>query len=316
MPPEASQESKPEVAPQGRNRVGILEIIDVIAKLVAASALVLGAIIANSYQSRMTGTTILSQREQSETQLRASMFSSLIEPVVGLQKGGVISPDRERLLVELLALNFHEHFELKPLILHADARLAADRPEGMSREQAQSARASLRSIARRVTSQQIASLIREGGPAQAQNQGCNSYLLTLQTETSENEPRGACQLRGSFEDVMRVESPDKRYTLNVVASNPNWENETFNVGVNLMTNTPAEGQQYQDIAYNFALTWFDLPLTDNTLLPDGNRFALTLAAVRKAKDATFRLIWFPKDYITPRERPLDYRQYLQLVGKQ
>jgi hypothetical protein len=243
------------------------------------------------------------------------MFSSLIEPVVGLQKGGVISPDREELLVELLALNFHEHFELKPLILHADARLAADRPEGMSREQAQSARDSLRSIARRVTSQQIASLIREGGPAQAQNQGCNIYLLTLQAEPSENEPTGACQLRGSFEDVMRVESPDKRYTLNVVASNPNWENETFNVGVNLMTNTPAEGQQYQDIAYNFVLTWFDLPLTDNTLLPDGNRFALTLAAVRKAKDATFRLIWFPKDYITPRERPLDYRQYLQLVGK-
>jgi hypothetical protein len=88
------------------------------------------------------------------------------------------------------------------------------------------------------------------------------------------------------------------------------------MSVNLMTNTPAEEQKYQDLAYTFVLTWYDLPLTDNTLLPDGNRFAFTLAAVMKGKEATLRLIWFPKDYITPRERPLDYRQYLQLVGKQ
>lgn len=308
--------SKGAATQGGRHQVGILEIIDVIAKMLAASALVVGAFIANSYQSKLTGTTILSQREQSETQLRASMFSSLIEPVVGPRKGDSIPADREQLLVELLALNFHEHFELKPLMIHADARLAAKQVEGMTIQQAQAARESLRSIARRVTTQQIASLIRESSSTEVQSQGCNVYLLSIRTEAVENPTGGACQLYKTFEEVVRVESPDKKYNLNVVASNPDWENDTFNMSVNLMTNTPAEEQKYQDLAYTFVLTWYDLPLTDNTLLPDGNRFAFTLAAVMKGKEATLRLIWFPKDYITPRERPLDYRQYLQLVGKQ
>ena len=308
--------SKVSATPEARRRVGILEIIDVIAKVLAASALVLGAFIANSYQSKLTGTTILSQREQSETQLRASMFSSLIDPVVGPRKGDSVPAEREALLVELLALNFHEHFELKPLLMHADERLGAKQVDDMTTQQAQAARESLRSIVRRVTTQQIASLIRENSSTQTQNQGCSIYLLNIQAVASENQTGGACQLSKTFEEVIGVKSPDGKYTLNVVASNPDWENETFNVSVNLTTNNPAEEQRYQDLAYNFVLTWYDLPLTDNTLLPDGNRFAFSLAAVMKGKESTLRLIWFPKDYITPRERPLDYRQYLQLVGKQ
>lgn len=315
MAEELKPESKPEATVETRRRVSVLEIIDVIAKLTAASALVLGAIIANSYQSKLTGTTILSQREQSETQLRASMFSSLIGPVIGPQKGDSMPADREELLVELLLLNFHEHFELKPLMLHADSRLAAKNVKGMTRQQAQDAREELRSITRRVVAQQIADLIRESDPSQAQSQGCSIYLVSLKVEPAENPGGGACQLFKSFEEVVRVESPDKKYTLSMVASNPDWVNETFTISVNLTTNTKDEEQKYQDLAYNFVLSWFDLPLTDNTLLPDGNRFAFTLAAVMKGREATLRIIWFPKDYVTPRERPLDSRQYLQLIGK-
>jgi hypothetical protein len=298
-----------------RPRFRPLEFVDAFAKLLAASALILGAYIANSYQSKLVGTTILSQREQSETQLRASMFSSLIEPIIGPAKGDSLPADRERLLVELLVLNFHEHFELKPLLLHADERLGAKNVEGMTPQQAQDARQMLHSIVRRVTAQQIASLIHDKDAAQAQSESCSVYLVSLATEPSANPSGGACQISDTFENVVRVESPDKKYTLNMVASNPNWDDETFNLSVNLTTNSSSEAQRYQDLAYNFTLTWFDLPLTDNTLLPDGNRFSFSIAAVMKGKGATLRLIWFPKDYVTPRERPLDSRQYLELVGK-
>jgi hypothetical protein len=314
MAEDSKLESKPAPV-EARRRVSALDIFDVVAKLAAAGALIFGAIIANSYQSKLTGTTILSQREQSETQLRASMFGSLIGPIIGTQTGNSIPADREKLLVELLLLNFHEHFELKPLMMHADARLAEKTVAGMTPEQAQGAREQLRSITRRVVAQQIADLIRENDPAQAQSQGCSLYLVSLKVEQGENPDGGACQVSSMFEEPVRVESPDKKYTLNMVASNPDWVNETFNMSVNLTTNTKDGEQKYQDLAYNFVLTWFDLPLTDNTLLPDGNRFAFTLAAVMKGKEATLRIIWFPKDYVTPRERPLDSRQYLQLVGK-
>ena len=315
MAEEQKPETKPAAPVTAKRRVSVLEIIDVLAKLTAASALVIGAIIANSYQAKLTGTTILSQREQSETQLRASMFSSLIGPIIGSQTGDAIPVDREKLLVELLLLNFHEHFELKPLMLHADGRLAAKTVPGMTPAQTQDAREQLRSITRRVVAQQIADLIRDSETDQTQTQACTLYLVSLKLEPAENPGGGACQVYSGFEEVVSVQSPDKKYTLNMVASNPDWVNETFNMSVNLTTNTKDGEQKYQDLAYNFVLTWFDLPLTDNTLLPDGNRFAFTLAAVMQGKEATLRIIWFPKDYVTPRERPLDSRQYLQLVGK-
>lgn len=314
MPEDLKMEPKSEPS-AGRRSPTVLEVIDVLAKLTAASALILGAYIANSYQSRMTGTTILSQREQSETQLRASMFTSLIAPIMGPLKGESIPIDREELLVELLVLNFHEHFELKPLLKHVDDRLAAKKVEGMTPEEAQNSREALRSVVRRVAAQQLASMIRESALDQSQTRGCSVYLIDLQAEPSSKPAQGSCQLSSGFEDVVRVESPDKKYTLNMVASNPDWENETFNISVNLSTNTPAEQLRYQDLSYNFVLTWYDLPLTDNTLLPDGNRFSFTIAAVMKGKGATLRIVWFPKDYVTPSERPLDSRQYLDLVGK-
>src|SRR5436853_7768041 len=125
MAEEQKPESKPAAPVEAKRRASVLDIFDVLAKLTAAGALIFGAYISNTYQSKLTGTTILSQREQSETQLRASMFTSLIAPIMGPQKGDTIPADREQLLVELLVLNFHEHFELKPLLMHADDRLGA-----------------------------------------------------------------------------------------------------------------------------------------------------------------------------------------------
>ena len=53
------------------------------------------------------------------------MFSSLIGPIAGPQTNGkALSPDREQLIAQLLALNFNENFELKPLLEDAGERLA------------------------------------------------------------------------------------------------------------------------------------------------------------------------------------------------
>lgn len=59
---------------------------------------------------------------------------------------------------------------------------------------------------------------------------------------------------------------------------------------------------------------------DNTLLADGNRFAIVLSTVNAEpemilKQATLQVIWFPRNFFTPRERPLDYDKFLELVGK-
>src|SRR5437868_14294624 len=117
-----------EPAPMpARQRSRILDWVEALAKLVGASAVVLVALFANSLQSRLTGVSIQSQREQAESQLRASMFNSLISPIAGPQTGDKPMPaDREVILTELLALKFNENFETKPLMEDAIKRRPAE----------------------------------------------------------------------------------------------------------------------------------------------------------------------------------------------
>src|SRR2546423_1235834 len=114
-------------SPSAKPKNRVLEWLDVFAKLLGASAVLLVALFANSLQGRLTGASIQSQREQAESQLRASMFNSLISPISGPQTGDKPMPaDREVVLTELLALNFNENFEMKPLLDDANRRLAEE----------------------------------------------------------------------------------------------------------------------------------------------------------------------------------------------
>src|SRR5947199_10712060 len=93
-------------AKRANAKARIVEWLEVLAKLLGASAVLVVALFANSLQSRLTGVSIQSQREQAESQLRASMFNSLISPIAGPQGGEKPMPaEREMILTELLTLN-------------------------------------------------------------------------------------------------------------------------------------------------------------------------------------------------------------------
>lgn len=298
-------------------------LLDIIAKLSIPLGVIIAALIANSFQSRISGTSLLSEREQAESELRATMFSNLIGPIAGPHKETGISLDREILLIELLGLNFHEHFELKPLFLNVDSKLSAETSNGMTKEEADLERESLRSIARRITDRQIAGVIRSNEKNQ---NDCNVFALTVQEKAnqggkgdnkdSEEQTESPCHMQSRFWQAAGFSSPDGVWTLNLTIKEPDWQNQTMKVSLSASPSETANEQIYEDINYDFTLTWFDFPMTDNTLLPDGNRFALVLGAVSETeRSAVLRLIWFPKDYFTPRERPLNHRDFLDLLGK-
>jgi len=141
--------------PAVRMRSRVLDWVEALAKLIGASAVVLVALYANSLQSRLTGVSIQSQREQAESQLRASMFNSLISPIAGPQRGDQPIPvDRELILTELLALNFNENFEMKPLMEDSVKRLGAEKKD----KQGEDPREPLWSIARRIAERQKAAI--------------------------------------------------------------------------------------------------------------------------------------------------------------
>jgi len=334
--PKERSDSRKEM--QSRRPLKISTIIDAIAKLAAASAIVSGAFIANTYQSKMTSINLINQREQAESQLRANMFSNLIGPIVGPYKDDVeIKPDREQLLVELLALNFHEHFEFKPLLLHVNERISEE------------SRDSLISVARRVINRQIVMLIKEGAPL-LYNLIIHKYLPESQSEKNESSliPKSKKDeidvssesqskvhnyishwTRQKISEKIQLESPDGKWALDITITDIDWEKQTVSVIIIVQKNpldkekkhaspeteTSPETDTSEDIDMKFTLTFYDFPLTDNTSLADGNRFSLVINSMNKQKKTvTLKLIWFPKDYFTPRERPINYREYLEKLG--
>lgn len=299
--------------------------LDILFKLVPAIAsgiAVIGAaLIANSYQSKMSATTLISQREQAESQLRASMFKDLVDAIMKTTSGGqgAARTDiiREQLLVELLTLNFDGQFEFKPLLLHLDNALAGAAPKGGKQER----RESLRSIARRVISRQIARLSNAGAKG---DMARIESLIVVNTPRSEEQEKEFEETKSHYDEAsaeypdssiyygrlqqeLKVPSPDKKHVLGVTIKDCDWENQTCDVLITVNRSAGATDQEQEGNTLPFSLTWFDFPLTDNTLLADGNRFALVFDSVDPVGRAVaLKLIWFPKVYFTPRERPINF----------
>jgi hypothetical protein len=150
--------------------------------------------------------------------------------------GTAISVDRERLLVELLALNFHEHLELSPLMRHVEERLMReDIPPGMDRKEAQE---SLQSTARRVLQWQLALLTKKASDSPLEKQAC-LYRLDIEEEklpqeiANQTSPPSPCsELTRAFGELIEIESPNGAYTLHFTVSRPkSWENPRFLVSM-------------------------------------------------------------------------------------
>jgi hypothetical protein len=263
--------------------------------------------------NRIAALDLLSKREESETSLRAQMFASLLDPLVGVKGGGPLGVDREALMVSLLALNFHEDFELGPLLRHVDERLAHPKREKIADSTAQDLRGELRSIARRITERQVAGIL---GTTLAKP-GDSASVVQLQLEQ-----RGSdyCLSQVGKPDTVQIllPSPDRTHWLFLTACNPDWVNQTIRVGYNVQSNAKevadAGDGDANSVSGAFVLTWYDFPLTDNLRLPDGNRFAVTMRAVHDDSTMTLKVVWFPKTYFTPRERPMDYSAMAKEIG--
>lgn len=284
---------------------GASKWLDITFKLASTLMLLASPFIINAYQSKMSATTMLSQREQAESALRASMFSNLIGPLIGSGGGKGVDLEREQLLIELLVLNFDEHFESKPLLMHIDNRIVREIRDDREKEDA---RHSLRSIAHRVISRQIASLLNEGiGSDKTVIKSLFVMKPSLYDENKEDYEKSSKENNvhyARFGKEIPLEFPDRNYLLTVKIDECDWINESCNVSY---TVKESQGKGAEEINRSFQLTAFDFPLTDNTLLADGNRFALVLDGISNDV-VSLKVLWFPKAYFTPRERPINYSE--------
>ncbi len=312
----------------------VREILDWLVKLLPVIATILLAVLADHYKATLTASTLLSEREKADSQLRTEMFSRLVDPISGAKSGADVSREREQLLAELLSLNFHEHIGLKPLLSHVDGRLARESVDidEAAAGAARLARQSFRAVAGSVIARQTAMLTRSNGDgrneggAQIQKLDIGLPNLNPQLATTLQQKNDYVKL---FNEPIELENPARTHRLFLTVREPDWDNETFRMEVGIYAKK--SGANVELAKHDFQLSWFDFPLTDNTLLADGTRFAIVLDQVYDTEgriansnldqiksDATKRvrmsIVWFPKDYIAARERPTNYREFRKSLG--
>jgi hypothetical protein len=295
--------------------------LDVLMKLTVPLGAIVAAWLANHFEQNRANLQLINQREQAESSLRATMFGQLIAPIAGPRDAGTdIDPVRYAVLAQLLTLNFHEHFELRPLLQDADDRLSkytgTVEPAAILQ-----ARSNLRQAAHRVIQRQIAQLGEdetvECTPA-AHVETTFQFVSDSDLEESfSGETDSASVLVPSKElKSFSVSSPDCRDTLSIVFDKPDFTSER----VPILISPAAPTAAITDYRFDFGLTSFAFPFTDNAVLPSGNRFAFFIKDVSKLDDTgsikimRVGLRWFPPDYYPPTERPTDYKKFREALG--
>jgi hypothetical protein len=231
---------------------------------------------------------LMSRREESESSLRKDMFVSIIQPFLQPKAGDL---DTRVLNLELLAVNFHDSLDLKPLFLDLQRRLAATkdahRDEYLDR---------VNRVAREITEKQLFALEGHG----------QSFRRTLDLAEFDGTGRFGVALDGESINVegrrcdvgLRVLDVDRRQQ---------------QLRLRLEVKSPEGSNDNLDTRAVFDVGYYDFPMIDNTRLANGLRCAVTLSNfTHEAADLT--TICFPGEFASLKDRPY-YDEVIQRLQK-
>jgi hypothetical protein len=288
-------------------------------------------------QQGLSTSQLLNQREQSDTTIRAELFKALSDKVFR-DASGRLGPEQRAVFAELLALNFHQHIELKPLMLDIDQQLHA---EGKREDIG-----TLRSVARRIRDRQVQLLTRATAPDGPPIPGDRPIPATLGSvdyiavQNAGNPPvgnrptlRSACEISPlDGMNVMRSDPvffalPSGQGLLSVAVNALDFERETFRVALRHVsaaelepqlppTASPnAEGVSLESRAMEFTTTWYDFPMTDSTLMKSGLRYAFFVDRVcPKEQVVRLGVLWFPENFVPAFERPISSKEIMERLN--
>ena len=233
---------------------------------------------------------LMSKREESESALRKDMFVNIITSF--LDKGGTdLSGDV--LNLELLAYNFHESLNLKPLFLDLKRRIAAGEaraatPESKVEYAGYADR--LERVAREIARRQM--IVLEGAG--------RKYDSTVDLS---QDPDGISL------DPVTLSLDGKDTTLGLDILGVDRENRELTVSMNVETPDPELGRQTKSMTFN--VSYFDFPMIDNIRLTYGQRAAVVLNNFSD-QSADITVVLFPGTYASLKERPY-YNEVIENV---
>jgi len=218
-------------------------------------------------------TELMSSRELAESGLRKDMFLSIIQTFFRSDTAGL---EAKMLNLEMLAYNFHESLNLKPLFAHMDRQLLGSR-EGEKTDLANR----LNQVAREITNRQMVLLEQVG----------KKFSRTVDIEKFRKTP-GGLEVEP---EKLKLENVEREFMLSVLEFSPERRELTVELGVR----TARESANVQ--RRTFHVSYYDFPMIDNTRLSSDQRAAVVLNQMNEA-GADITLVFFPGSYASLREK--------------
>jgi hypothetical protein len=235
-------------------------------------------------------TELMSRREESESALRKDMCVSIINSFVNPQDAGLSS---SVLNLEMLAYNFHETLNLKPLFTEMRRRVMREKAEASTqaaREEADAYLTRLESMAREIVRRQM--IVLEGVGKR--------FDRTIDM----TEDPGGTSLEPA---TLTLDGIETTFAIDVLGVDR--ENREIRISLNIETPDPEQGRQVK--VATFGITYFDFPMIDNTRLVGGQRCSVVLNNISD-QSADVTLVLFPGTYASLKEKPY-YNEVIESV---
>jgi hypothetical protein len=252
----------------------------------AAVVAVLG-IVGSSYLSQKQAldtnvrlyTELMSKREESESALRKDMFASIIDTFL---KPQVQSLDTRVLNLELLAYNFHESLNLKPLFVNIEQQVKDTKDP-----KKQDFRNRLSRVAREITRKQMVVL-------EAAGQKVDTKFPLADVPTA---PGGApLELE---EAVLTLDDVEREFRIFVMELDP--ASEALRLRMEIVTREQS-ASAFVINSVTFWVGFYDFPMIDHTRLSHDQRVAVTLNSLDEGY-ANMTVVYFPGSFASLKEKP-------------
>ncbi len=217
---------------------------------------------------------LMSQREQAESNLRKDMLVSVIQSYLAPEAGSLSA----RLLhLELLAYNFHDSLDLKPLFVDLTRQIE----QTQDKDRAYYARR-LRQVGREIADRQRFALELRG----------DSFRRTVDLAELTAAGAGGVALDPATLDV---DGSSSEVSLRILRADPEAELLLLRLEVSSVA-VPEVTRAEFEVGY------FDFPMIDSTRLANGQRCAVMLGAFGE-ETADVITVCFPGEYASLKDRP-------------
>jgi hypothetical protein len=219
-------------------------------------------------------TELMSSRELAESGLRKDMFLSIIQTFLRSDNAGL---EAKMLNLEMLAYNFHESLNLKPLFAHMDREITGTKAEKGDYG------TRLNQVAREITNRQMVLLAQVG----------KKFSRTVDLEKFKKTP-GGLELEPEKLTLDNT-GTEREFMLSVLEFNPERHDLTVELGVRTMKDSASIQRR------TFHVGYYDFPMIDNTRLSGDQRAAVVLDQMNDS-GADVTLVFFPGSYASLREK--------------